>query len=171
MAEKFLKFDDTLKALKEQEATTTSSGASDAGKIVALATGGKLDPSLFPAGIGQEVYVFPAYENLNAGDFVNKFNDNGVAKVRKADATSISKQAWGFVLEAVSAGSNATVYKRGANTQLSGLTPAAEYFLSTVAGQVTDTPPTQAGYIKQKLGDAQDESTLIVDIEPPMIRG
>ena len=120
MASKYIYFDDTQKTLVEKEATTQSSGSGDAGKIVALHTDGKLHSSLMPTGIGADAITVPAYENLSAGDFVNIFLDSGTAKARKADATSISKRAVGFVLEAVSAGQNATVYKEGSNTALSG---------------------------------------------------
>jgi hypothetical protein len=170
MADKYLKFDDTSKAMKEQEATTTSSGAGDAGKIVALHTDGKLHSSLMPTGIGADTTVYPAYENLTAGNFVNVFQDGGVTKVRKADATSISKMAHGFVLENVTAGSDATVYCSGSNTQLSGLIPGAKYFLSTTAGAVTDTPPTSSGYIIQFVGPAKSETTISVNLGEPIIR-
>jgi hypothetical protein len=170
MADKYLKFDDTSKALKEQEATTTSSGAGDAGKIVALHTDGKLHTSLLPTGIGADTVVLPAYENLSAGDFVNIFLDAGTPKVRKADATSKSKKAHGFVLESVSAGNNATVYREGSNTQLSGLTPGETYFLSATAGAVTLTPPTTSGYIIQAVGDAVNTTTINVEFEQPIVR-
>jgi hypothetical protein len=170
MADKYLKFDDTSKAMKEQEATTTSSGAGDAGKIVALHTDGKLHSSLLPTGIGADTSVYPAYENLSAGNFVNIFDDGGVTKVRKADATSKSKRAHGFVLENVTAGSDATVYCDGSNTQLSGLTPGVTYFLSVTAGAVTDTPPTTPGYIIQVVGSAKNATTISVELGEPIIR-
>jgi hypothetical protein len=170
MADKYLKFDDTSKAMKEQEATTTSSGGGDAGKIVALYTDGKLHSSLLPTGVGADTIVLPAYENLSAGNFVNIFSDAGTPKVRKADATTISKQAHGFVLESVSAGNNATVYFEGSNTQLSGLTTGATYFLSATAGAVTDTPPTASGYIVQAVGVAANTTTINVEFEQPIVR-
>jgi hypothetical protein len=170
MAEKYLKFDDTSKAMKEQEATTTSSGTGDAGKIVALNTDGKLHTSLLPTGIGADTTVLPAYENLTAGNFVNIFSDTGTPKVRKADATSISKMAHGFVLDSVNQGSNATVYFEGSNTQLSSLTPGATYFLSATAGAVTTTPPTTSGYIVQAVGVAVNTTTINVEFEQPIVR-
>ena len=170
MAEKYLKFDDTSKAMKEQEANTTSSGAGDAGKIVALNTDGKLHISLLPTGVGADTIVLLAYENLTAGNFVNIFSDAGTTKVRKADATSISKIAHGFILENVNQGSNATVYFEGSNTQLSSLTPGATYFLSATAGAVTTTPPTTSGYIVQAVGVAVNTTTINVEFEQPIVR-
>ncbi|MGB9772375.1 MAG: hypothetical protein ACPLX7_10445 [Candidatus Kapaibacteriota bacterium] len=167
MANKYIYFDDTQKTLVEKEAITQSSGSGDAGKIVALHTDGKLHSSLMPTGIGADAITVPAYENLSAGDFVNIFLDSGTAKARKADATSITKRAVGFVLEAVSAGQNATVYKEGSNTALSGLSAGERYFLSTTAGGVSLTPPSGAGQIVQEIGTAVTSTQI--DFEPNVI--
>ena len=43
---------------------------------------------------------------------------------------------------------------------LSGLTPAAIYFLGT-AGLITATPPTAVGSVIQKIGEAIDADTLL----------
>jgi len=112
--------------------------------------------------------TLPAYENLSAGDFVNIFDDAGVTKVRKADA-SANKPAHGYVLDDVAAGSDATVYFDGHNTKLSGLTVGTYYFLSdTTPGGVTNTPPSTTGYFIQRLGIAIDNTTIDVEIEPPI---
>jgi len=169
MAEKYLKFDRTTGRMKEVEATTTSSGTADAGKIVALGSDGKLDLSLMPAGIEANTVILPAYESLNAGDFVNIFVDtDSTVKIRKADA-STNKPAHGYVLTAVAAGENVTVYFDGHNTQLTGLTPGQVYFLSaTTPGGVSATPPNTSGYIAQRLGVAVSDTTIDVEIESPI---
>ena len=113
--------------------------------------------------------TLPAAENLSAGDFVNIFDDGGTIKVRKADA-SINKPAHGYVLDDVSAGSDATVYFNGFNNKLSGLIVGKYYFLSdTTPGKVTDTAPIT--YLKQKLGFAISSDTINVIIEPPVELG
>jgi hypothetical protein len=155
--------------LAEKEATVVSTGPGDAGKIVALDATGRLDSSVMPVGIGADVKVLLAAENLAAGDFVNIFNDGGVAKVRKADATTVGKEANGFVLSAVTAGGYATVYFEGTNNQLSGLTPGLMYFLSTVAGSVTSTPPSGSGNIVQKVGRALSATEINFEPSDPIV--
>lgn len=48
MADKFIVWDATNGRYKEREATAVSAGIGDAGKVVALAASGKLDPSVLP---------------------------------------------------------------------------------------------------------------------------
>lgn len=153
MANKYLRL--LAGKIKELEALVTSVGAADAGKIVATGADGLLDPSLMPAGIGANLVVAPASENLAAGDFVNLWNDAGTLKVRKADATTNAKPANGFVLAAVTAPANASVYLLSSkNTAKTGLTAGTEYFLGTTAGTTTATAPSAAGNVVQYLGKA-----------------
>jgi hypothetical protein len=155
--------------LTEKEATVVSTGADDAGKVVALDSTGKLDNSLLPTGIGADTKILLASENLAAGDFVNVFNDAGTVKVRKADATVSGKEANGFVLSAVTAGANAAVYFEGTNNQLSGLTGGVMYFLSTTAGGVTATAPSGSGNIVQKIGRALSSAEINVEFSDPIV--
>lgn len=151
--------------LKQVAATVSSSGAGDDGKIVALDSTGKLHSSVLPVGVGEDTKVLPASENLSAGDFVNVWNDSGTVKVRKADASSTAKEAHGFVLSAVTSGNNASVYFEGTNTQLSSLALGGMYYLSgSVAGGITSTAPSTAGYIVQQVGVAV--STTELSFEP-----
>jgi len=167
MADKYLY--NNQGTLTEKQATVVSTGATDAGKIVALDSTGKLDNSLMPVGIGADTKVLPASENLAAGNFVNVFNDAGTTKVRKADATVAGKEANGFVLSAVTAGNDATVYFEGTNNQLSGLTGGAMYFLSTTAGGVTSTAPSGSGNIVQKVGRALSATEINVEFSDPIV--
>jgi hypothetical protein len=91
----------------------TSAGAGDAGKLIALDAAGRIDNSMMPVGIGADTATIASSENLADGDFVNIWSDTGVAKVRKADATTAGKEACGFVLAAVTSPANATVYLGG----------------------------------------------------------
>jgi hypothetical protein len=149
--------------LTEIIANVTSAGAGDAGKLIKLDAGGKLDTSVLPTGVGAEVVVAPASENLAAGDFVNFWDDAGTVKVRKADASDATKPAHGFVLAAVVSPANATVYCSGINNQVSGMTPGAMQFLSTTAGGVTETAPSANGEIAQHLGFAHSTTELYFD--------
>jgi hypothetical protein len=159
----------------EVEATVTSAGAANAGDIPALDSGGKLDVSVLPTGIGADVVVLPSSENLVAGDLVNIWDDAGTAKVRKADASTASagKIAHGFVLENVTSPADATVYFEGSNDEKTGLTPGTTYALShTVPGGVVAlaSATSTAGHSLQVVGVAANATTLNVEIEQPIIR-
>lgn len=170
MADKYIYFDDTNEAQTEREATVASTGVAEAGDVVALDAAGKLDSSLFPAGVGEDSLLVEASEALTAGDFVNIFDDAGTVKARKADAASPTTYAYGFVLAGVAAAANATVYFRGQNTQLSGLTLGDRYFLSETPGDVTGTPPTTSGAIVQELGTAISATNIAFDMRNWIIR-
>ena len=166
MAQKFLRM--LAGVIAELEGLVTSAGAGDAGKIPALDATGKLDNSLMPVGIGADSKILVASENLAAGDLVNVWNDSGTAKARKADATVAGKEANGFVLAAVTLGQNATVYFDGTDTQLSGLTPGAVYYLATTAGGVTTTPPSGSGNVVQRVGRALSATELTFEPGEPI---
>lgn len=163
MAQKFLVRESGK--TKQKGALTVSTGATDAGKMFVPGADGKWDMSLMPNGVGAATQIIPASENLSAGAFLNIFSDSGVAKVRLAD-NSNGRPADGYVLVAVTAPNNATVYPLdGTNSQLSRLTPGAEYWLGT-AGGVTDTPldesdAANANKISQYLGKAKSATELI----------
>lgn len=150
---------------QQKQATVESAGAADAGKVLALDDDGRLHTSVLPAGIGADTQILPASEALSAGVFVNIWTDAGVAKVRLAD-NSNGREADGYVLEVVADAANATVYPLdGTNSELSGLTAGARYWLGT-AGGVIDTPLVEtdaanANKISQLLGKAKSETELI----------
>lgn len=159
----------------EVEATVVSAGSGNAGDVVALDANGKVDLSVLPTGIGPDVAVIEASENLDAGDYVNIYDSTG-ALCRKADASTASaaKMAHGFVLDNVTSGNNATIYFEGQNTALTGLTPGTTYVLShSTPGEVVDlaSASTTAGHILQVIGIATATDTLSTEIEQPIVRG
>lgn len=159
MAQKF--FRNLAGIQTELEALVTSVGVGSAGQIVATDSTGKLDISLMPVGVGAEVSIIATSESLTAGNFVNIHNSSG-AKIRKADATALGKEAVGFVLANVTAPANATVYPvSNKNTALSALTVGAKYWLSTTPGGVTDTAPSGSGNVVQLLGIAESATEMI----------
>ena len=89
--------DATTNLPKELTPNTTSAGAADAGKLVALNGSGVLDSTLFPAGTGMASQVFPTSENLAAAALVNVYNNSGTPTARNANATDAAKPAIGFV--------------------------------------------------------------------------
>lgn len=166
MAQKFIF--NNAGTLTEKEALVASTGAADTGKIPALDASGRLDSSMLPVGIGADTAVVAASENLAAGDFVNIWNDTGAFKVRKADATTVGKEAHGFVLSAATSGTNATVYFEGTNTAVSGASPGGQ-FLATTAGGFTATAPSAAGNVVQKIGVAVSATGISFEAQQPIV--
>jgi len=166
MADKYIK--NNAGQLAEVEATVTSSGAGNAGDIVALDGSGKLDTTVLPTGIGATTKLAATTENLSAGDLVNLYNDSGTIKARKADASN-GRRAVGFVLSSVTSPNNATVYLDGTITGLTGLTPGAAYYLSgSSAGAATATAPTTSGYISQEIGIALSATEINFEEQQPI---
>lgn len=150
----------------------TSSGASNDGDLVALDSTGKIDLSVLPTGVGPDVKVLVASENLLLGSYVNIWNDTGTIKCRLAD-NSNARQAHGFVKAAVSSAANATIYFEGANDGLTGLTGAARQYLGT-GGAATSTAldPTSgsnANKLHQFLGVAISTTSINTDIEDAIV--
>lgn len=168
-AKKYLKLDDSSKSIAEEQATVTSAGAADEGKIVALDAAGKLDDTVMPDGIGANTIVLPASEALAANDVVNIYDDTGTTKTRKANATNATKPAHGYVKASVESGSNATVYLDG-SLPGTGLTIGSSYFLSATGGLVTATPPSTTGNVWQKIGNAIDDDKIEFKPEDSIVR-
>jgi len=165
MANRYQTLDSGKSTLKE--ATDTSTGVAEAGDIVALDANGKLDVSLLPTGVGPDIKIAPASENLSAGDYVNFFDaGSGVVNVRLAD-NSNGRDAHGFVLDAVTSPANATVYFEGANTAAATGTPGERVYLGTAGGVITTplNPATSSGSIHQLLGSYIDTNEINTDID------
>ncbi|HSX21507.1 MAG TPA: hypothetical protein VLE97_01880 [Gaiellaceae bacterium] len=161
--------------LTEVPATESSAGSGDEGKLVALGAAGTIDPTMLPTGIGADIQVINATETLAAGAMVNIYNASG-KKCRNADPTAAAagKRAHGFVLAGVTSGQPASVYTRGSNTAVTGLTPGVMYVLdaATPGGVVAlSAGPTTAGQILQIVGVGADTGVLDVEIQTPVIRG
>ena len=152
----------------EKAAVQSSGGAGDAGKIPALDAAGRLSSTMLPSGIGANTKSILASEALAAGDFVNIYNNAGTATVRKADATTAGKESCGFVLEAVSSASNASVYFSGANTQVTGLT-AGPVYLGTTPGSATNSAPSGSGNVVQRLGTAVSATEINFEWQAPIV--
>ncbi len=152
---------------KQIFAITSSAGAADAGKIPALDGAGRLNQSFMPVGIGADTVQGTASEALSAGDFVNFHDDGGIFSVRLAD-NSNGRQADGYVTASVSLAGAATVYPLdGINSNLSGLTPGARYYLGTAGGVIAtpliETDAGNVGSISQYLGYAKSATELVTN--------
>lgn len=141
-------------------AVDTSAGSGDAAKAVLTDASGRIDASFMPVGIGADTASIQASEALAAGDYVNVWDSTGSFRVRKADASTAGKEAHGFVLAAVSSGANATVYFEGTNTQVTGMTAGAVYLDPANPGKGTNTEPTTATQIVQRLGTATSATSV-----------
>lgn len=113
-------------------------------------------------GGGLATFDVVAAEALAAGDFVNIYTDTGVAKARKADGGAAKRKAHGFVEASVLVSATASVTPLGGSTSaLTGLTPGAEYFLSTVTpGAVQLALPNSSNTLRQALGVAVSATQL-----------
>lgn len=148
---------------------SVSTGAGSASKTVMLDASGKLDVSMMPTGIAADVGVITASEALAAGDVVNIYNNAGTANCRKADASTSGKEAHGFVLAAVASGAAATVYFESMDTQVTGLTPGVQFLSATTPGKTTNTAPTAAGQIVQRVGYATSATSLNFNAGEPIV--
>lgn len=135
---------------------TSSAGAADAGKLIALGADGKLDPSMYIAGAATTRPVL-ASEAIGAGKFVNFHMVATALNMRLAD-NSNSRPAHGFCIVAVAAAATGAVSPLDAvNSALTGLTIAADYYLGTAGGALAaplDAATATTGSIDQKLGTA-----------------
>lgn len=105
-----------------------------------------------------------AGENLGSGRFLHILSDGTVVY---ADA-SADRPAHGYTKEAVTVGQPVTLWRGPYLNGLSGLTPGATYYLSAVTlGFYTSTPPATG--IVQRLGVADNATTMYVDLEPKII--
>lgn len=124
--------------------------------------------------LGTTQLAFTAGEGLNAGDFVNIYDDSGEIKVRKADrsAPNGSRSANGYVLSNVFAGDTVVMYLSGVNTAFTGLSPNENYALD-VNGAIVPLTSIVAveGEILQYLGLAISATHLLVQIQLPILRG
>lgn len=144
---------------------STSAGVTDANKLVATNSSGKLDSTLMPAGIGVSTITAVASEAISAGDFVNLYNNASTLTVRKAD-NSNGREANGFVLNAIANAASGTVILTGQNTSLSTLIIGNTYYLGT-GGGVTTTAPSAVNSIIQTLGKAISTTNLIFEYDEP----
>jgi len=158
MADKFVTIAAGVRKLREF--ITTSAGALDSGKAIALNASGQVDATMLPSNISND-RTMTASETLAAADIVNAWDDSGTVKVRKADATATGKKGVGFVQSGITAAATGTVSFEGTITGLSGLTEGADYFLSTTAGAITATAPSASGNVVQFIGVALSATELL----------
>lgn len=163
-----LKRSATSSGLAEIVPAQSSTGAPDAGRVVALNASGKLDESMLNI---DPVQSMTASENLSARAMVNVHDSTG-PKIRNANAAS-AIPCDGFVDSAIlSAASGNVEFARGnILSGFVGLTIAATYFLdpATPGGIVTPIPTFTAGQIHQVIGKALSTTELLFAPEAPIL--
>ena len=129
---------------------------------------GQIDVSVLPTGIGPDVQIVTASEALSAGAFVNIYSGG----VRNADGTQTGKDANGFVLAAVAANAQATVYLSGSiNTAVSGMTPGSGLPLRHCRRAGPPRPMRRrAGHVYQRLGTAVSATAIQFSPGPAITR-
>ena len=157
---KYITLDTTTGRLKQIAATDQSQGSGNAGDLVALGSDGKIDSSMISSGSGgASVEAMVCTEALDAGSWVNIYNNNGTRACRKALAQDATKPAHGFVTQSYSSGVTANVYTGGLNSKIpaSGFAASdigSRMFLSpAVSGAGTKTCPNTSGNLVQPLGE------------------
>lgn len=105
-----------------------------------------------------------AAESLTAGDLVNVYSGG----VRKASSDDTTKQVHGFVTASYTTSDPVVVFYSGLNTNVSGLTAGARYFLSTNGAEST-TPPATTGQLSQEVGVAISTTALLFQPGPAII--
>ena len=124
-----------------------------------------------PGEVMAESDPVPAAEALVAGDLVNIYTDAGAIKCRRADGSTIGKEANGFVLSDVNPGDTATVYHPSqSNTKKTGMTPGTMQYLSvTTPGGTQESIPTGSGQTLQKVGRAVGATNLAFAPQDPIV--
>jgi hypothetical protein len=168
---KIVQFDPTSKGLQFVSPTVQSSGAASAGDAVGLNTQGKLDPSVLPAEIGSSARPYTVKGALSANDLVNIYYDetDEAWAVRRADATSATTFANGFVKASAADGSTINVYLDGTFEVSSDITAtlnSSKLFLSKTAGKPGNYDATAAIY--QIVGYLVDEGIAEFEPETPI---
>jgi len=137
----------------------STAGVSDAGQMLVTNDYGQLDSTFI-----SDTKQILTSNNLEAGDFINVWNNSGIATVRLACAISKTTQAHGFVLESYITGDIATVYFSGSNSSIVSATPGNVY-LSLTPGKFSSTiinpnDIANSGNIIQKLGIATSSTNI-----------
>lgn len=99
--------------------------------------------------------MIKATEDIEAGDFVNIYDNGGSTEMRLAIASDPTLGATAFVLADITAGGNGRAFFAGLNTAAPVLTTITEVYLNdSVGGKAAAIKPTTSGHIIQPLGVA-----------------
>lgn len=103
----------------------------------------------------------------SVGDAVYLSAQNTVARANAT--TSVTAPVIGFIVEKPTA-SSCVVQTEGEFTYPSTLVAKTTYYLNTVSGAITSTPPSSTGNVIQELGTTLNTTKLLIKIRPAIIR-
>lgn len=151
--QKFITIDSTGKKILKG-AIDTSTGATDAGKLIGLNADGKVDISMIPTSVGKVGCILTLSEAVTAGDWVNVFTDGTNYKARLADVSDAVKVCHGYATANGVAGDNILIMFEGLNDFLptTGLVNGNQYFLGILGKSVATPDMTSASKFVQPLG-------------------
>jgi hypothetical protein len=157
----------------------TAVSTSTANAIPTLDGSGLIPTNMLPALAGAtSITVFVGAAGVTAGDLVTLSNSAVHPTADRADATTLSGQAHGYVLETKTVGQTTLAYLGGIDTSIVGGGEAGVgLFLSDAnPGQVVLAAgiPTVAGHIVQKVGYGAGITgalALMLNIETPTVLG
>ena len=123
-------------------------------------------PTFSPLQVGFDA---TAFEDVSDGDALYmRTSDGQVGKASAADGASEAATVVGFANSTVTANSTVKVVVVGLKT-ISGLNAGDLYFLAaSSAGAITLLAPSTAGQAVVRLGEAATNSSLAIQIEPPI---
>jgi hypothetical protein len=101
------------------------------------------------------------------GDAVYLSAANTVARANASNAATAP--VIGFIIEKPTA-SSCVVQTEGEFTYPSTLTARTTYYLNTVNGSITATPPSSTGQVIQEIGTTLNTTKLLIKIRPAIIR-
>ena len=146
--EKFLK---EIAGIPTRKEATQIGGSGKENLIPALDNTGRFSETMMPVGLVADVKNMVASEDIGGGDLINVWNDGGVFKIRKADASN-GRNAHAFILASVLLGNSINAYFEGIITGLSGQTPVQYWLDGAIAGKAVTSPPSNPAHIIQKVG-------------------
>lgn len=113
---------------------------------------------------GKVPFILPCSENMLPGKYVNIWHDDGVSKLRLANASN-GRLADGFIEKAFNIGEDATFYKFGKN-DYGNLCPRGQLYLSaTSPGDASiDRPADHSGFWCQEIGQCVGDNEHIFQL-------
>jgi hypothetical protein len=124
---------------------------------------------LLEEGSGGVATNIPSAIPVDAGEFVY-IDSFGEAQLALADSITTSAYIFAVTKGTDSTSNLCSIKQVGTLTGFLGLTPGTIYYLSdTIAGDITDTPPSDSGDTIYQVGVALTPSTLYVNTSTPPI--
>jgi hypothetical protein len=141
------------------------------GQALTTAANGLLYWSTFSSSGGsatgiQSTVAINATETINVGNVVNIYTNAGAFALRNAKSLP-GYEAHGFCLANVNNSQTCNIMLSGINPNVSALSPGI-WYLSNIAGRVTNVAPVYSGNIVQRVGIALTTTSYFFNPQPPI---